>query len=133
MQNTVWNSKGSNISGLKLLDLFVNCNFEISVPQHTTHFAPNGRGDVLDIVANKDVRLTEVRVLDILDSDHLHIMFCILDHIKAREILDPAEKFTDWKQFQSLASTLVSPRVEINSCIVADKAARLLSLYSFST
>jgi hypothetical protein len=40
-------------------------------------------------------------------------MFCILDHIKAREILDPVEKFTDWERFQSLASALVSPRVEL--------------------
>jgi hypothetical protein len=51
-------------------------------------------------------------------------MFCILDHIKAREILDLVEKFADWEQFQSLASALVSQRVEINSCIEADKAAR---------
>jgi hypothetical protein len=41
-------------------------------------------------------------------------MFCILDHIKARGILDPDEKFTDWEWFQSLASALVFPRVEIN-------------------
>jgi hypothetical protein len=47
-----------------------------------------------------------------------------LHHIKAREILDPVEKFTNWERFQSLASALVSSRVEINSCIEADKAAR---------
>jgi hypothetical protein len=29
-KHTVWNSKVSNPSGLKFLDLFVNCNFEIS-------------------------------------------------------------------------------------------------------
>jgi hypothetical protein len=32
-------------------------------------------------------------VPDIMDSDPLPIMFCILDHIKVREILDPVEKF----------------------------------------
>jgi hypothetical protein len=31
-KHLVWNSKVSNPSGLKLLDLFVNCNFEISAP-----------------------------------------------------------------------------------------------------
>jgi hypothetical protein len=65
-------------------------------------------------------------------------MFCILDHIEAREILDPVEKFTDWERFQSLASALVSPRVEINSCIKADNAARdfaasIASAYRLST
>jgi hypothetical protein len=122
-KNPVWNSQVSNPSTLKLLDLFLNCNFEISAPQHPTHFIPDGRGDVLDIVVHKDVRLSEVRVLDILDSDHLPIMFCTLDHVKDREILDPAEKLTDWERFQSLAFTLVSPRIEFNSFIEADKAA----------
>jgi hypothetical protein len=31
-KHPVWTSKVSNPSGLKLLDLFVNYNFEISVP-----------------------------------------------------------------------------------------------------
>jgi hypothetical protein len=81
------------------------------------------RGDVLDIVAYKDVRLSELRLLDVMDSDHLLIRFCILDHAKGRDILDQVEKFTDWEQFQSLASALVSPRIEINSCAEVDKAA----------
>jgi hypothetical protein len=123
-KHPVWNSKVSNSSGLKLLDLFVNCNFVILAPQHPTHFVPNGKGDVLYVVVHKGVRLSEVRVLDIMDSDHLLIMFYILNHIKAGVILDPVEKFTDWQRLQSLASALVFPRVEINSCIEADTAAR---------
>jgi hypothetical protein len=137
-KHPVWNSKVSNPSGLKLLDLFVNCNFYISAPQHPTLFVPDGRGDVLDIVVHKNVRLSEVRVLDIMDSDHLPIMFCILDHIKAWEILDPFEKFTDWERFQSFASALVSQIVEMNSYIEADKADRdfaasVASAYRLST
>jgi hypothetical protein len=75
--NPVWISNVSNPSGLKLLDVFVNFNFEILAPQHSTHFVSNGRGDVLDIGVHKDVRLSEVRVLDITDSDHPFFMFCI--------------------------------------------------------
>jgi hypothetical protein len=41
-KHPVWNSKASNPSGLKLLDLFINCSFETSAPQHPTHFVPNG-------------------------------------------------------------------------------------------
>jgi hypothetical protein len=48
-KHPAWNSKVSYPSCLKLLDLFVNCNFEISAPQHPTHFVPNGRGDVLNM------------------------------------------------------------------------------------
>jgi endonuclease/exonuclease/phosphatase (EEP) superfamily protein YafD len=92
-KHSAWNSVVSTLSGLKLLDLFVNCNFEVSTPQNPTRFLPNGRGDVLDIVVHKDVRLSEVRMLDIMDSDHLPIMFCILGHVKAKKILDPVENF----------------------------------------
>jgi endonuclease/exonuclease/phosphatase (EEP) superfamily protein YafD len=110
----IWNSKVSNPSGLKLRDSFVKCNFEISMPEHTTHFDSDGRGDVLDIVGHKGVRFSEVRVLDVMGSDHLPIMFCILDHAEALKILNPIEKFRDWERFQSLASAFVSPRIEIN-------------------
>jgi hypothetical protein len=51
-------------------------------------------------------------VPDIVDSQHLPVVFHILDHDKT---VEPLEKFTDWEQFQSLASNLISPRIEINS------------------
>jgi hypothetical protein len=51
-KHPVWNNKVSNPSGLKLLDLFVNRNFEISEPQHPIPFVRVGRGDVLDIVVH---------------------------------------------------------------------------------
>jgi hypothetical protein len=124
MQSTMFGIVKLHPSRLNFIDLFVNCNFKISAPQHLTQFVPIRRGDVLDIVVHKDVRLSEVRDLDIMNSDHLPIMFCILDHIKAGEMLDSAQKFTDWERFQSLASALVSTRVEINSCIEANKAGR---------
>jgi hypothetical protein len=60
-KHPVWNSKVSNPSGLELLDLFVNSNFEISAPQLPTHFVSDGRGDVLDIVVHKNVRLSDVK------------------------------------------------------------------------
>jgi hypothetical protein len=77
-KHPVWNSAVSNSSGLKLLDLFVNCNLKILESQNPTHFILDGRGDVLDIVAHRYVRLSEVRVLD---------------------IMDPVEKFRDWEWF----------------------------------
>jgi hypothetical protein len=62
-------------------------------PQYPTHLVSDGRGDVLDIVFHKDVRLPEVRVLDILDSDHRPIKICIWVHINTRKILVPVEEF----------------------------------------
>jgi hypothetical protein len=58
-----------------------------------------------------------------LDSDHLPITFNILDHVKIRNLSEPIEKFTDWDRLQSLASELISPRIEINSRVEAVKAA----------
>jgi hypothetical protein len=96
-----------------------------------------GNGDVLDIVAHRNIKLSEVIVSDILDLDHLPIMFHILDHVRTKQISKPLEKFTDWERFQSLASNLISPRVEINSGVEADKAvcaftASIASAYRLS-
>jgi hypothetical protein len=73
---------------------------------------------------HKNIRLSNVNVSDILDSDHLPIIFHILDHVRTQPISAPLEKFTDWERFQSLTSNLISPNIQINSGVVADKAAR---------
>jgi hypothetical protein len=75
----IWNSKISNPSSLKLLELFVSFNFEILTAQCSTHYTPAGRGDVLNIMVPQNVQLSEVIVTDIVDSDHLPIMFSILN------------------------------------------------------
>jgi hypothetical protein len=114
-KHSSWNSTVSNPSGEKLLQLFDASNFEISVSPCPTHYSPVGNGDVLDIVVHKNIRLSNVVVSDILESDHLPIIFHILDHVRTKNVLAPHEKFTDWERFQSLASNLISPRIKINS------------------
>jgi hypothetical protein len=52
-----------------LLNLLHIIEFEISALQCRTHYSPAGNGDVLDIVVHKNVRLSEISVSDILDSD----------------------------------------------------------------
>jgi endonuclease/exonuclease/phosphatase (EEP) superfamily protein YafD len=93
-KHPVWSSKVSNTSGLKLLQLFVSSNSEISAPQCSTHATPDGRGDVIDIVAHQKVQLSEIVVTDNLGSDHLPVNFSILDPVRTREALDPVEKLT---------------------------------------
>jgi hypothetical protein len=70
-----WNSRLSNPSGEKLLKSFDLDDFEISAPQCPTHYSPAGNGDVLDIVVHRNIRLSNVIVSDILDSDCLPIVF----------------------------------------------------------
>jgi hypothetical protein len=82
--------------------------------------------------------MSDVIVSDILDSDHLQIVFHTLDHDKIRNLSDSIEKFTDWEWFQSLASELISPKIKIISGVEADKAARefsasIASAYRLST
>jgi hypothetical protein len=71
--------------------------------------------------------VTHVIVFNIFDLDHLPIIFHILYHVKVRIFSDPIEKFTDWDRFQSLASEVISPKIEIKSEVEADKAAREFS------
>jgi hypothetical protein len=96
-----WNSAVSNPSGEKLLQLFDASVFEISAPQCPTHYSPVGNGDVLDIVVLKNIRLPSV-IVSVLDSDHLPIIFHILDHVRTKNVSAPLETFTDWERFQSL-------------------------------
>jgi hypothetical protein len=115
-KHPVGNSKISNPSSLKLLELFVRSNFKISAPQCCVHYTPDGRGEVLDIVVHQNIWLLEVIVTDILDPDHLQIMFSILDPVRTREVLDPIEKLADWELFQSFAlNPYVSPNIQIHS------------------
>jgi hypothetical protein len=85
------------------VDLFDVNEFEILAPQCPTHYFLARNGDVLDIV-HKTIRVSDVIVSDILDSDHLPIVFHILDHVKIRNLSELIEKFTDWDRGQSLAS-----------------------------
>jgi hypothetical protein len=51
-----------------------------------------GNGAVLDIMAHKNIRLSNIIVSDIVDSDHLPIIFHILDHVRTKNVLAPLEK-----------------------------------------
>jgi hypothetical protein len=55
--------------------LFDASDLKISAPQCPAHYSPVGNGDVLDIVVHRNIRLSNVIVSDILDSDHLPIIF----------------------------------------------------------
>jgi hypothetical protein len=134
----VWNSKISKKSGTRLLNLQYKRNFQISAPQYPTNYTPSGNGDVLDIVLHKNTRVSEVNVLDILDSYHLPILFYMLDHVSTRDISAPIEIFRDWEPFQNIASEIITPRVQIQSTEDAEDTARkftasIASAYRLST
>jgi hypothetical protein len=94
--------------------LFDVSQFEISATQYPTQHSSAGNGDVLyNIVVLQNKRLSDVIVSDILDSDHLPIVFHILDHVQMRNLSEPIEKFTDWDRFQRLTSELITPKIEI--------------------
>jgi hypothetical protein len=96
--------------------------FEISAPKQRIR-SPAGNGDVLDFV-HKNIRMSHGTLSNILDSDNLPTVFHILDHFNIKNLSEPIKKFTDWDRAQSLASELISSKVEINSSVEADKAAR---------
>jgi hypothetical protein len=81
--------------------LYIN-EFEITTPQCPTHYSPTGNGDLLDIMGHKNIRLSLITVSDILDSDHLPIVFHILDLVRTKKLWEPFEKYTDWERFQSI-------------------------------
>jgi hypothetical protein len=87
-----------------------------------TDYYPAENSGELDIVVHKNVRLSEVIVSDILGSEHLPVVFHLLNHIRTKNLLDLVDKFTDWERFQSLASQIWSLKIQINSGEEANKA-----------
>jgi hypothetical protein len=81
-----WKSSVSNPLDKELLELFHKSEFEISAPQCPTHYSPVGNGDILDIVVHQNIRLSDVTVSDILDSDHMPIIFYLLEHVKVTKL-----------------------------------------------
>jgi exonuclease III len=79
-----WNAVLSKPSGAKLLNLLHINEFEISALQCPTHYSPARNGNVFDIVVHKNVRLSDVNISNILDSDHLPIVFHLLNHVTTR-------------------------------------------------
>jgi hypothetical protein len=78
----------------------------------------------LDIVVHKNIRICDVNVFEILDSDTLLVLFQRLDHVSTRDISVPVEINTDWeRRFQSPASDLISPRIQIHTFQDAEEAA----------
>jgi endonuclease/exonuclease/phosphatase (EEP) superfamily protein YafD len=104
-----WNSLVSNPSGVELLELFHKNEFEISGPQCPTHYSPAGNGDILDIVVHQNIRLSSVTVSNILDSDHLPILFHILDHVKIRTFRSPLKTTEIVNGFKALPLTKYLP------------------------
>jgi hypothetical protein len=92
-KHPVWNSLSSNRSVARLLKLQDNSDFQISVPRYPTHYTPPGKTNVLDIVVHRNVWISDVNVLEILDSHHLPILFHML--VSTRDILAPVEIYTD--------------------------------------
>jgi hypothetical protein len=123
----------ANIAVTRLLNVHDKRDFQISAPRHPTHYTPSGNGDVLDVVLHRNVRISDINILEILDSDHLPILFHMLDHVSTRDNSASIEIQTDWEQFQSLASILTAPTTQIHISEDAEEAARKFrSIYSLA-
>jgi hypothetical protein len=95
------NSTVSSPSDQRLLQLFDANDFEISAPQCPNLYPPVRNEDVLDIMMHKNIRLSNVIVSDILDSDHLPIVFHILDHVRTKHIIEPLENLQIESSFKA--------------------------------
>lgn len=68
---------------------------------------------------------------DILDSDHLPVVFPILDHVRTKDLSEPVYKIRDWETFLNIAYDLISHRNEINSEEGARNLCATSQLHSF--
>jgi hypothetical protein len=64
--------------------------------------------------------VTQEQIGEVVFSVRSMLLYCV----RTRNLSDPVDKFTGWERFQSLASEIISHRIQINLWIEADKAAR---------
>jgi hypothetical protein len=102
-KNSFWNTTVSNSSAEKLLRLFDVNQFENSAPPCPPHYSHTGNGEVLDIVVHQNIRVSNVIVSDILDSDHLPILFHIPDHVKIMNLSKPIKDSQIGNYFKALS------------------------------
>jgi hypothetical protein len=122
----------------KLLQLFNINDFEIWAPQCPTHYIPAGNVDVMDTVVHKNIRFSNVIVSDIPDSDHLPKYSTSWIILELQNSWKDSKIVIDWGWLQSIATDIVSPRIEINLGIESDKAvcnftASVALVYQLST
>jgi hypothetical protein len=86
----------------------------------------------MHIIVHQNLCPSEVIVTDILDSDHLPIMFTLTDSVRTSEASDPVEKLTDWELFQRLISKLIPANILNHSDKEVNKAARDFATYIVS-
>jgi hypothetical protein len=60
---------------------------------------------VLVVVIHQNIRMSDAIASDILDSDHVPIVFHILGHVKTRNLSELVEEFIDYVRFRT------SPRI----------------------
>jgi hypothetical protein len=82
--------------------------------------------------------MSEVIVTGILDSDHLPIMFNIVDPARMSEALNPVEKLRAWKSFKASSPNSLSSNIQIHNSDKVNKAAfdfaaSIVSVYMLST
>jgi hypothetical protein len=73
---------------------------------HNDFFIP-GNGDVINIVVHQIVRLSDLIIPGALDSDHLPVVFYVLDYAETRNHSDLLEKLRDRERFQSLDADIL--------------------------
>ena len=108
-----WNSRKQNRNGLRLYDSLHHIDFAIIAPTSPTHYPKNGgTPDVLDVVLYKNVRImTDVLTDNVLNSDHLPIIFEIDSQLFTSNTTDFTEKLYNWDIYKkSLHSVIQIPR-----------------------
>jgi hypothetical protein len=83
-------------------------------------------------VVHQHIRLSEVIVTDILDSDHLPITFTFLDPVRMREALDQLKNRLGAVSKPHLWTIIVYPNIPIYSCKESDNATHDCVLYSLA-
>lgn len=101
-RNTVWGDKNSNRNGQKLLKIVDQLEVQLDIPDEPTYYTKKSNS-ILDIAISKNIQVTNMEVLQEIDSDHRPVEITINTETQLSEKKNKKYKNykkADWTKFR---------------------------------
>lgn len=110
-KHTLWNCANANANGSRLLDLQIDCPFDICFPTNNNTYCPSQADRLpatLDLTLCKNVNILDSHALAELSSDHLPISYSIeLTPELSAEVKMPDFGKANWRLFREIINDAI--------------------------
>lgn len=125
-KHRIWGCHTTNASGRALFDFFEQNDVQLHIPSNPTHYAAQGRPEILDIAITKNIQHDpQLTVIQDLSSDHNPIMVTINEQKNTSQTI--TRKLTNWTRFHYHLKTHTTSIQALNTIEDIDKEIKILT------